>query len=181
MGQSAPAFVDALCSRAPTSAADTGMSLYAWLVGRWELDAVLRRPDGSTDRKRGFVSAGWVLEGRAIQDVFALPDLFYGSTLRVYDSAIDAWHCHWSDPLHQVYFQMIGRSEAGEIVNEGLEPESLGKVYGVKPIPGSPAILRWIFSDISDSTFRWRSERSLDGKSWQLQRQYLARRLLSSA
>jgi hypothetical protein len=176
MSLAVPSFVDALCSDGPRPDRKVGLNLYAWLVGRWLLDVAMHRPDGSTDRKGGFISAGWVLEGRAIQDVFSVPDLFYGSTLRVYDSAIDAWHCHWSDPLRQVYFEMIGRFRAGEIVNEGHEPESLARVYGVQPASGSPVTLRWIFSDITETAFRWRSERSTDGTNWQLQREYFARR-----
>lgn len=176
MPDSVPSFVDALRSDRPNPDRKDGLNLYAWLVGRWQLDVVLREADGSTERKRGFVSAGWVLEGRAIQDVFAVPGLFYGSTLRVYDPEIDSWHCHWSDPLRQVYFQMIGKSRAREIVNEGFEPENLARVYGAQSGLDRPATLRWIFSDITDTAFRWRSERSTDGTSWQLQREYFARR-----
>jgi hypothetical protein len=171
-----PSFADALHSDGPSPDREDGLSLYAWLVGRWQLDAVMRKADGSTERKRGFVSAGWVLEGRAIQDVFAVADLFYGSTLRIYDTETAGWHCHWSDPLRQVYFQMIGRSRGGEIVNEGREPESLARVYGAQSASDRPATLRWIFSDITDTTFRWRSERSTDETNWQLQREYFARR-----
>ncbi|TIL41051.1 MAG: hypothetical protein E5Y87_03330, partial [Mesorhizobium sp.] len=64
---------------------------------------------------RGEVHFGWVLEGRAIQDVWILPARntgaqsslgkwsFYGTTLRVYDPGIDAWHIFWSDPRTQYY------------------------------------------------------------------------------
>jgi hypothetical protein len=176
MSRTVPAFVAALCSDGPRPDRKDGLNLYAWLVGRWRLDVVMRRPDGSTEQKHGFVSAGWVLEGRAIQDVFAVPDLFYGSTLRVYDPEIDGWHCHWSDPLRNAYFQMIGRAHGSEIVNEGREPESLARVYGVRSASDRPATLRWIFSDITDAAFRWRSERSTDGTTWQLQREYFALR-----
>jgi len=57
--------------------------------------------DGTTHRGRGEVHAGWVLDGRAIQDVWILPGLFYGTTLRVYDPGLDAWHILWHDPLTQ--------------------------------------------------------------------------------
>lgn len=176
MPATVPHLVDALCSAAPAADRTDKLELYAWLVGRWDLDVVLRRSDGSTESKRGIVSAGWVLEGRAIQDVFAVPGLFYGSTLRVYDPTIDAWHCHWTDPLHQVYFQMIGRARGTEIVNEGREPPSLARVYGAQISPDTKATLRWIFSDITSAGFRWRSERSLDGGPWELQREYFAQR-----
>jgi hypothetical protein len=177
MPQPVPALPDALASVGPAADRAEKMALYAWLVGRWELEVILRRPDGTTERKSGFVSAGWVLEGRAIQDVFAVPGLFYGSTLRVYDPDLDAWHCHWSDPLRQVYFQMIGRPHRGEIVNEGPEPDRLAQVYGMQGTAGRPATVRWIFSDITDNSFRWRSERSMHGEDWQLQREYHGRRV----
>jgi hypothetical protein len=94
MPNSVPSFVDALRSGSPSPDRKDGLNLYAWLVGRRQLDAALRKADGWTAQTRGFVSAGWVLEGRAIQDVFSLPGVFYGSTLRVYDPEIDGWHCH---------------------------------------------------------------------------------------
>lgn len=177
MPQSVPPFRDALCSAGPIADRAEKLALYAWLVGRWELDVILQRSDGSSERRGGAVSAGWVLEGRAIQDVFAVPGFFYGSTLRVYDPDLDGWHCHWSDPLHQVYFQMIGRAHGDEIINEGPEPENLARVYGMQVTPGRPATLRWIFSDIGENGFRWRSERSTDGTGWRLQREYRARRV----
>lgn len=94
MPNSVPSFVDALRSDNSSPDRKDGLTLYAWLVGRWQLDATLRKADGSTERKRGFVSAGRVFEGRAIQNVFSLPGVFYGSTLRVYDPQIDGWHYH---------------------------------------------------------------------------------------
>jgi hypothetical protein len=68
------------------------MGLYGWLVGRWHLDVEIYPPSEPPCRTDGFASADWVLEGRAIQDVFAVPGLFYGSTMRVYDPALGAWH-----------------------------------------------------------------------------------------
>lgn len=67
MPQRVPDFRSALGSDGPAAGRAEKLALYAWLVGRWELDVVLRRPDGSTERKAGFVSAGWVLEGRAVR------------------------------------------------------------------------------------------------------------------
>jgi hypothetical protein len=173
----AASFIDALHSRAPASDRADRMALYAWLVGRWNLDVVIRRPDGTEQSMHGLVCAGWVLEGRALQDVFAVPGLFYGSTLRVYDPGLDAWHVLWSDPLNQIYFRMIGRAHGNEIVNEGKEPASLARLYGAVPPAGAEATVRWIFADITASSFRWRSERSTDGTAWQLQREYFGRRV----
>ncbi len=60
-----------------------------------------------------------MLEGRAIQDVWILPGVFYGTTLRVYDPGLDAWHILWSDPLRQYYTRQIGRAHGADIVQEG--------------------------------------------------------------
>jgi hypothetical protein len=61
------------------------MGLYGWLIGDWVIDAVMHTADGDTHARRGEITFAWVLEGRAIQDVWILPDFFYGTTLRVYD------------------------------------------------------------------------------------------------
>jgi hypothetical protein len=101
------------------------MGLYGWLVGRWEMDAVHHLEDGSTRRAKGEIHADWVLEGRAIQDVWIVPERgspharspshgdFYGSTLRVYDPGLDAWHIFWSDPVKQPYLRQL-RSRTGQ-------------------------------------------------------------------
>ena len=65
--------------------------------------------DGTPHRGLGEIHFGWVLEGRAIQDVWILPGVFYGKTLRIYDPGIDAWHILWSDPVMQFYTRQIYR------------------------------------------------------------------------
>jgi len=42
-------------------------------------------------------------------------------------------------------------------------------------LPDGSAI-RWSFRDIGPDSFRWRDERSTDGRTWALQQEYLARR-----
>jgi len=82
--------------------------------------------------------------------------------------------CHiiWTDPLNQVCCQQIGRACGNDIVQEGKEPPSPA-LYGSVPAGGSEATIRWSFTDITPSTFRWRSERSINGATWQLQREIL--------
>jgi hypothetical protein len=83
------------------------------------MDAVVHRDDGSQHTGPGEIHFGWVLEGRAIQDVWILPGVFYGTTLRVYDPGIDAWHILWSDPVRQFYSRQIGRARDHDIVQLG--------------------------------------------------------------
>jgi hypothetical protein len=159
----ARSFVEALDSDGPAPDRADKMTLYGWLVGRWTMGATIYRDDGSLYQGPGEIHFGWVLEGRAVQDVWILPGAFYGTTLRVYDPAIDAWHILWSDPLRQVYTRQIGRARGNDIVQHGKN--DLGEA------------VRWSFTGITPGSFRWLGERSRDdGKTWQLQAEFLARR-----
>lgn len=153
---STDALIQALVSSAPAADRADKMKLYGWLIGDWIFDAAVTKDDGTKHQGKGEIHFVWALDGRAIIDVWILPGLFYGSTLRVYDPALDAWHIHWSDPLKQLYMRQIGRAEGGDIVQ-------LGDI-------GNGVSLRWRFSDITPDAFRWTGERSLDnGATWHLQ------------
>lgn len=155
-------FINALISPAPADRAEK-MKLYGWLIGDWVFDAVVHKDDSATHVGKGEIHFVWALGGRAIIDVWILPGLFYGSTLRVYDPAIDAWHIHWSDPLKQFYTRQIGRAQGADIVQIGDM--------------GNGVYLRWRFSEIASGFFRWTGERSLDsGTTWHLQADFKARR-----
>lgn len=157
-------FTNALIAEGPAADRAEKMKLYGWLIGDWVFDAVVYGDDGATQKGEGEIHFVWALEGRAIIDVWILPGIFYGSTLRVYDPSIDAWHIHWSDPLKQLYTRQIGRAQGADIVQIG----DMGG--GIR--------LRWSFSDITPTSFRWRGERSMDdGASWHLQADFRARRV----
>jgi hypothetical protein len=156
-------FIDALQADGPAHDRAGKMELYGWLIGTWDMDAVVHRDDGTTHRGRGEIHFGWVLEGRAIQDVWILPGVFYGTTLRVYDPGLDAWHILWSDPLKQYYSRQIGRPRGRDIVQEGRLEDG--------------AAIRWSFTEITPDSFRWLGERSPDaGATWHLQAEFRARR-----
>ena len=96
-------FVGTLHADRPADDRAGKMGLYGWLIGRWEMSSLIYNEDGTSEPgEPGEIHFGWVLGGRAIQDVWILPGRFHGTTLRVYDPGIDAWHILWSDPLHQV-------------------------------------------------------------------------------
>ena len=100
--------------------------------------------DGTTYKNAGEIHFAWALEGRAIQDVWIFPGAFYGTTLRVYDPALDAWHILWSDPLKQYYTRQIGRARGKDIVQDGI-------------LENGDAV-RWSFTDIApDSSTGWAS------------------------
>ena len=173
---SCPSFIEALHTDGPAPDRRDKMGLYGWLIGRWEMDAAHHQDDGSTRRSRGEIHFGWVLEGRAIQDVWIVPARdarraeppawgdFYGTTLRVYDPGIDAWHIVWIDPVKQVYRRMIGRARGSDIVQEGKDDTG--------------AAVRWSFTAITPNSFHWLAERSPDGgATWRLLVEFFARRV----
>ncbi|MGH9163117.1 MAG: hypothetical protein ACRD2X_24410, partial [Vicinamibacteraceae bacterium] len=105
----------------------------------------------------------WILEGRGVQDVWIVPkrgrgrahaeQYEYGSTVRIYDPAADAWHVNWHGPLRQNFQHFIARQVGDEIVLTG------GNAGGLP--------MRWIFSGIQPTSFDWRAEVSSDnGATW---------------
>jgi hypothetical protein len=163
MAASPTDFVTALRSAGPAADRAGKMGLYVFLIGGWAFDATVNKDDGSTHKGRGQIHASWAFDGRAIQDVWILPDVFYGTTLRVYEPALDAWHILWSDPLKQYYTWQIARARGRDIVQDGkLENGTL---------------VRWSFLDMTPNSFRWLGERSFDnGASWSMQFEMLAKR-----
>jgi len=86
-----------------------------------------------------------------------------GTTVRLYDPKIRAWHRIWIAPSGNVVQGFIARRIKAEIVLEGRTEE------------GYPE--RWVFSEITHTSFRWRSEETHDhGKTWILTAEMQARR-----
>jgi hypothetical protein len=156
-------FIEALRSNGPAPDHAAKMSLYGWLIGDWTMDAAVHADDGSVHAAKGTIHFSWVLQGRAIQDVWILPGFFHGTTLRVYDPGLDAWHILWSDPLKQYFTRQIGRIRGKDIVQEGRNDAG--------------QLTRWTFTDITADSFHWIGERSLDdGATWHRQVVFHARR-----
>jgi hypothetical protein len=66
-------FLDALPSSRRTPDIAEADDIFGFLIGSWEIDAVLYNADGQRQTSKGEVHATWVLEGRAIQDLFIFP------------------------------------------------------------------------------------------------------------
>ncbi len=167
MRQANDGFIERLLADGPAADRAEKMELYGWLIGDWRMDCTLFLDNGDIQTGAGEIYFRWALAGRAIQDVWILPGVFYGTTLRVYDPAIDGWHIIWSDPLRPYYSRQIGRAHGKDIVQLGKDDD------------GTPT--RWSFSNIASDAFTWRGERSPDGgASWRLQAEFLARRRVVS-
>lgn len=162
-------FLTALVAEGPNPERAEAMMLYGRFVGSWEMETVIHQVDGSTQRVSGEILFDWVLEGRAIQDLWIrpkrpAPSTMYGTTLRVFDPLIDGWHIIWSDPLNQDYSRQIGRAVGEDIVQIGEDP------HGTKT--------RWRFTEITTDSFHWiGEERVSDEDPWRITYEHFARRM----
>lgn len=129
-------------------------------VGTWDCDYGLLGPDGTTTRFRGQVAFGWVLDGRAVQDVWwsqppgkTSAERTMGTTLRFFDAKRKLWRVIWIAPQAGAVIQLEGGEVDGRIVLRGTD------------VDGS--LTRWSFNDIQPNSFTWRSETSRDdGRTW---------------
>jgi hypothetical protein len=169
----------ALHAEGPAPERAEALNLYGQFVGDWDADIVTYTPDGLRHQGQGEIHFGWVLEGRAIQDVWMIPrrkdrraDMpampvagnWYGTTIRVYDAVLDAWRIYWVDPATNAYYQQLGRKQGADIVQEGTTEAG--------------ALSRWSFTEITPNSFHWRGQASFDkGSSWRLLVEVFARRV----
>jgi hypothetical protein len=170
-------FHDALAARGRSPEIPESLDAYGWLVGSWDLDVVRY---WAQDVSRLGLSAEahfrWVLEGRAVQDLWIMPARrdrigraldprmnMYGTTLRAWDPAIEAWRITWSNPAGGHFEQQIGRRSGRDVVQVGVRPD------------GTPT--RWSFTEIARDSFRWLGESlAPDGRTWTLEGEFKARR-----
>jgi hypothetical protein len=163
----------ALDATGPAEAHATELMLFGQFVGRWDLVVRWYERGEVVRQARGEWHFGWVLEGRAVQDVWIVPPRVerergaepyeYGTSLRFYDPAIGAWRSTWHGPVQGVVIPFIARGEGEEIVLEGRHPDGRR--------------LRWVFSEIGDRGFRWRNlARPEDAGAWELVQDFAAER-----
>lgn len=173
---SSETFFTALRAPGPEPGRQAQMTLYDRVLGDWWLDAVDHEDDGSTHREQGEVHFAWVLEGRAIQDVWIVPKRErrtaltsrernrYGTTLRIYDPASGEWRVSWFNPVSGAANQLTARRRGDDIVQEGALAD------GTR--------IRWAFTEITARAFHWLGESSRDGgTTWRLETEFFARRI----
>jgi hypothetical protein len=120
---------------------------------------------------------GWILDGRAVQDVFIFSQpgsaaagrvsrntaKTFGSTIRYFDPKMGVWHVRWTDPGNNVAADLVAKRVGDDIVQLGMKD-------GVAN--------RWVFSDITPRSFIWRNhELQRDGTTWVHREEYHLRRM----
>ena len=170
-------FLRVLCASGRSAEIPESADAYGWLVGSWELEVLhYRGIDLSSQNIKGEAHFNWVLEGRAIQDVWIMPRIsgrksdsdrtnnMYGTTLRVWDPAIQAWRIRWINPVSGHEERQTGRKVGDEIVQVGARAD------------GTPT--RWRFTEVTPDTFHWIGEAlEPDGRTWKIEGEFRAHRL----
>jgi hypothetical protein len=172
--------IEALAAEGPFADYTDKLMLFGRLVGAWDIEGRNFNREGQVTREqRGEWLFGWVLEGRAIQDVIISPPRKerrrtgapaddYGTAVRFYDPRIDAWRVTALTPVFGVVVNLIARPVGDEIILEGRASDN--KLY------------RWVFSDITDDSFRWRGYTSVDqGQTWFMEEEIRGHRRASAA
>jgi hypothetical protein len=143
-------------------------------VGSWAMDCVFTAVDGAQTTISGEWHFGWILAGRAMQDVLyfypkgqrptSQAEMRGGTTLRLFDPKSRQWQVSWFAALRGEVIHLRGGAEGGRIVLRGLD------------VDGAP--LRWSFNDVQDDRFRWLGETSADGGStWRVEQEMQLQRM----
>jgi hypothetical protein len=145
------------------------LALFGQFVGDWDiLENRYLQDDGTWSKERGRIHWRWILEGRALQDVWSSIDeetgkeIPWGTTVRFYDPKIEAWRSTWISPRQGAVKAFVGKKVGEEIVLERKSEEGY--------------LVKWIFSDISRDSFKWRAEENRDGQRWTLREEMRIRR-----
>jgi hypothetical protein len=170
-------FPGVLHANGPDLARAAELQLYGQFVGDWDTEVIVHDGAGVRHRSTGEIHFGWVLQGRAVQDVWMIPRLvdregaatlplagnWYGTTLRIYDPSIQAWRIYWIDPATNSFRQQIGRARGKDIVQEGTTD--------------SGVLSRWSFTKVTLDSFHWLGEsKGPTDVEWRLVVEVLARR-----
>lgn len=168
--------MDALLANGPAPENAGALNLFGQFAGSWDSALSLPNADGTVTKGEGEIHAGWVLEGRALQDVWIFPKRGtepgsprgeYGTTIRFFDRAAGNWRSVWITPVNHVTRTFRVRADGDEIFLEA------------RTARGDPQ--RWIFSSVTPTSFHWRNIVTHDdGRSWRLLEEVSARKIDAS-
>jgi hypothetical protein len=166
MGKTENEFLAALYSEKANPELGENLNLFGQFVGEWDVEWYGYEPNNEEEHEKGEWIFSWALDGRIIQDIWiipgrdrrnleGLPKGEYGTTLRYYNEKTKIWNVVWLGPIKNRLNTFDARKIGDEIVMEETNSINRG--------------MKWIFSEITNNSFRWRSVISIDGgKNWKL-------------
>jgi hypothetical protein len=172
--------VSRLVGDPPDPAVADRYRLFGRFIGSWDLEVIVDPEGPNPRRSRGRWDFGWILAGRAIQDVLLtespsgeegrpIADRM-GTSIRAYDPILEAWWIAWMAPGDREFSTLLAREDSDGIVIEGQWSVGGGNTQG-------DLRFVWSFAEITPESFRWRGRLSADGgKTWRLAEEMRARR-----
>lgn len=152
-------FVKALVCGSKSNLIPEKYNLFGQFVGEWDFKWIDGRGTEEERQVKGEWIFQWILEGTAIQDVFICPsrierrtnyqpDAAYGTTVRMYNPDSQAWDILYTELGGAT--QLEARKENDKIVLRAVGTDGL----------------RWVFSEITKTSFHWQRLVSEDGQHW---------------
>jgi hypothetical protein len=156
----------ALKATSPNPALADQAQVLSRIVGAWDVQYTDFAKDGTATHRTGEFIVEWIMDGRAVQDLWIVDpsgtrkqrEVY--TDLHWYDAKAGTWRATFVDPEHG----SIARFTGGPVGNDRyvLETSDLGSKRS-----------RWSWNDIRADSFVWRDESSNDdGKTWKLQSEY---------
>ena len=154
----------ALAAEGPHPSLGAHARTYGRLIGSWKGTAENYTAPGGIETLSVEVHFGWVLDGRAVQDVWicpARPDRaahtakldFWGTTLRVFEPASESWRVLYWNMITGGRVDLEGRAQGDDVVQLGLR---------------AGRVIRWMFNEVTDDSFLWQGHvLDADGVTWQ--------------
>ena len=118
--------------------------------------------DGTISRASGELRFGWILDGRAVQDIWitypqesSKEERLMGTSVRFFNAKTSMWRVVFVLPALGLLTTVEGRAEGDRIVLGGQASDGSRR--------------RWSINEIRANSFVWRGEKSRDGgKTWRL-------------
>lgn len=152
-------FIKALVCECKSNIIPDRCNLFGSFVGEWDFEWVDNRGTEDERHVKGEWIFQWILEGTAVQDLFICPsrkerltnyqpDAAYGTTVRMYNPDTEAWDILYTELGGAT--QLEAKWEKDRIIQTAVADRNL----------------RWVFSEITRTSFHWQRMVREDGGHW---------------
>lgn len=162
--------VRALQAMGPHPSLGDQAKVFGRFVGTWDVEYVDFSKDGKVTHRSGELIVGWVMDGRAIQDLWIVnpsgsrKEREVYTDLRYFDPKSGTWPATFIDPENVSVAKFTGGAVGDDQIVLDSQDLDAGET-------------RWSFNDIRPDSFVFRDEGSSDsGKTWRLRSEYHMKR-----
>jgi len=149
----------------PNPNAPLELAQFAFLIGRWRCEAKVSADYGEWRTFEATWVGRYILDGYALADEYRMTGasgelIVLGKNFRAYDPAKRVWNIKWLNALAGTWTD-LGPEGLGGV---GFDGQSI--TYAFKEPVAAHAYTRATYTNISQTHFTWRGEKSDDGKAW---------------